>query len=261
MIGAPVSSVRTPPLLEAYLAERGVAASIEVRHVEPAELDGLLRDLVDKEPCDGLLVTMPHKAAVARRLAGVSAVARAAGSVNAVKRLGQRGAGEIRLVGAQFDGVALLRALEAKAVPLRSLRVLLLGVGGAGRPIAQSLAAHGCAELAVADRDPARLESLAGSLRQSAGCPLRVPAAPFQERYDLLINATPLGMAQDDPSPFPESLVSAARFVADIVAEPKQTRLWALAEQSGAGRVSGLDMVRGQITPIGDWLLSDSPEQ
>ena len=96
MIGAPVTSVRTPPLLEAFLAGESAPARVDVQHLEPGDLAVFMDSVRADRGIDGLMVTMPHKRAILDHLDGVSGVAAASGSVNAVKRA------EDGLLGAQF---------------------------------------------------------------------------------------------------------------------------------------------------------------
>lgn len=252
MIGAPVTSVRTPPLLAAFLAEHGVTATVEPRHVEPEALAAVMAAVHADPQIDGLMVTMPHKRAVCRHLDGLTESARAAGSVNAVKREGER------LVGAQFDGIGLLGALLAAGVEPRRARILLAGLGGAGLAIAQALLAHGCAALTVVETDAARLAAVGPSLAGPVA--LLAPGAALPAA-DVLINATPLGMKPGDASPFPADAMARARCVADIVAIPNETRLADLARRAGVALVTGHDMVTHQVAPIGRWLLApaDAP--
>ena len=253
MIGAPVTAARTPDLLARHFADLGIAVRIDVRHVDAVDLDGFIREARADAAVHGLLVTMPHKKTIIPHLQAVSAVAQRVASVNAAKRTKSGG-----FVGAQFDGAALVNALHAKHIPLARARVLLLGVGGAGLAIAQAIATHGCRHLTIADRDPrvvdAAMKILPGDVVGKA------PNAGHGS-YDLLINATPMGMAAGDPSPFDAGLVAGASSVADIVADPPRTRLQSLAQETGATFVSGRDMVKGQIALIGDWLLAPDIEQ
>lgn len=260
MIGAPVTAVRTPPLLEAFLAEQGAPARVETRHLDPADLAAFMAAAAADRSVDGLMVTMPHKRAVIPYLAAISRVAARAGSVNAVKRLP---GGE--LVGAQFDGVALVAALLEAGAPIASSRILLAGAGGAGLAIAQALAAHGCAGLAIAERDPNLLgqavaDLVGARLAGDARCPVSAFAGTGTG-FEVLVNATPLGMLEGDPSPFGAAMVGRASWIADIVADPPRTRLATLAREAGRPLVTGRDMVRGQIGPIGRWLLEDGAEQ
>ncbi len=247
MIGAPTHNVRSPKLLEVHFAARGIAAKVDTRQVEPGDLDGFMTEARADPGIDGLLVTMPHKKAVIAHLESLSPVSLLVGSVNTIKRLG---AGDF--VGTQFDGAALVNALGAAQVPLGRAQVLLLGVGGAGLAITQAIAAHGCRRLAIADHDASLVEA---ALR-IVDSPLVGRAGRGDDAYDLLINATPLGMKEGDASPFDSRQVARASAVADIVADPARTRLEAEAKAAGKIFVSGRDMVKGQIALMGDWLLS-----
>jgi shikimate dehydrogenase len=251
MIGAPVTTVRTPALLTEYLRGIGVAAEIETRHVDPGDLDAFMSAANADSSIDGLLVTMPHKRTIIPYLENISAVARRAGSVNAAKR-GPGG----RLVGAQYDGIALVNALLVRDVPVATSNILLAGIGGAGLPIAQAILAHGCKRLAISDASAAAVAKAVESLRELG------PVAAYDGGdHDILVNATPLGMRDGDMSPFDEAQIAKAVCVADIVADPPKTRLAAMARAANVPVVTGRDMVGSQVKPIGDWLLASGLEQ
>lgn len=251
MIGAPITSVRSPPILKNVLATLGVDAEVTALHVDPQDLAQFMADFAADPSIAGLMVTMPHKRAIVSHMDALSEEAEATHTVNAVKRVGGR------LVGAQFDGVGLRVALEDAGVDLATARIHLAGVGGAGFAIARALAAAGCLQLVLSDVDPARAAHVANAVGPAATA--ADPAA--QVRADVLVNATPLGMSRGDPSPFDASAIAAAQVVADIVAVPNETRLAAMTLDAGVRLVTGLDMVRAQVPPIGRWLLSDSPSQ
>lgn len=257
MIGAPLTSVRTPRMLEERMAAAGMRARVELHHVEPDGLAVFMRRIIGESTVDGLMVTMPHKRSMLPYLADVSSTAALIGSVNAVKRLNDGG-----LAGAQFDGVALVRALETAGQDVRDARVLLAGLGGAGTAIARALLARGCRSLAVHDEamDGTLIKTVLGHL--SAGLP-DVPATAWDggDGFDILVNATPLGMTDHDPSPFTAGQVAAARCIADIVADPPATRLAALAEEADVPLVTGRAMVAAQIEPIFNWLRTPDVEQ
>ena len=247
MIGAPVTSVRTPRMLEERFAAAGLSARVEAVHLEPHELAGFMASVRDDLSVDGLMVTMPHKRAIIAYLSDISSTAALIGSINAAKRLAGNG-----LAGAQFDGVALLRALEVAGHDPREKKVLQFGFGGAGKAIAHALLARGCNRLAVHDAAMDGKE-ITAELERLAGRRVFATALPDSEA-DILINATPLGMNEDDPSPFRESQVASAECIADIVAAPPETRLAELAREKGVMLVTGRDLVAAQIDPIFDWL-------
>ncbi len=253
MIGAPVTSVRTPPLLTAELARLGVEAEIETRHVDPDDLDAFMDGFRADRSIDGLVVTMPHKRAIVAHLDVLTDDAVQTASVNTVKR---HAAG--RLAGAQFDGDGLVNALTDRDVPLTTSSILLAGLGGAGFAIARAIAAHGCRHLAIVDHDRGLTDRVLDHLAGFAQGPVSI-ARTHDSGFDILINATPLGMGAADASPFSEDLVARASHVADIVADPPETRLAAIATRLGIPLISGRDMVIGQIAPIAAWLLHPEP--
>ncbi|WP_306119788.1 MULTISPECIES: shikimate dehydrogenase [unclassified Roseitalea] len=247
MIGAPVTSVRTPPLLEAFLAGRGIDARVETRHVEPAALTAFVADVRADPSIGGLCVTMPHKNAIALLLDGLEGAARTTRSVNAVRRTADG-----QLIGGQFDGIALVGAVKAAGLQVTGRTVHLAGLGGAGLAIAEALLAQSPSSLVITEPDADRRAAAPLSERVSV-----MPPGTDPGRADILVNATPLGMAADDPSPFSASQVARAMLVADIVADPPATALAALAAEAGTPLVTGRDMVKAQIAPIGNWLLGE----
>ncbi len=252
MIGSPVGGVRTPPLLQDFLAGQGSAEAVTAVDVMPDALAAFMARARADVSVAGLLVTMPHKKTIIPLLDGLSATATAAASVNAVKRVPSGG-----LVGAQFDGVALVKALTTRGAPVADSRVLLAGLGGAGTAIAHALVAHGCRRLEVHDLDAARVRAALAGLNAD----VLAVTEPGRDGYEILINATPLGMASTDPSPFSAALVENAGWVADIVADPAPTRLAELTRGAGTRLITGRQMVEQQIELIGRWLLSPDVEQ
>ena len=257
MIGAPVTSVRTPPLLEAFLREQGYDARVETLRLEPADLASFMAEMRADPGIDGLMVTMPHKRALAPLLDGVSTVACRSGGVNAreaadIGRAGRRTVRRHRAgPGAAYEGRAA-------------------GRGGRAADRRRRRRSRHCASprrpwLPAARRRRNRLRS--GAMRHSPICAtmdfsMRRPLAmPPRTVFEILVNATPLGMRPDDPSPFDDALVARSDWIADIVADPPRTRLADLAKRHRRKLVTGREMVESQVAPIGLWLLDGETEQ
>ncbi|MEM1048561.1 MAG: hypothetical protein AAGL24_20580 [Pseudomonadota bacterium] len=254
MIGAPVTAVRTPPLLSEWFADQGIEARIDTRHVAAEDLASFMETVRVDPGIDGLLVTMPHKRAILSYLDRLSGAAERTGSVNAVKR-----ADGNTLIGAQFDGLALVAAVESGNLIIDDARIVLAGLGGAGLAIAEALVERGCRLLQVCDADPDREATVLGNL-QARGAAIEAVRVGEAGPVDLLINATPLGMVPDDANPFPVTLVQKAACVADIVADPPETKLAALAKRRGIPLVTGRAMVAAQVPLIGSWLNASESE-
>jgi len=183
----------------------------------------------------GISVTLPHKQSIMRYLAACEPMAERIGAVNTVV-VGRNG--ELR--GSNTDGIGVLRALEGKLDPAGS-RVLVFGAGGAARAAAFALAAAG-AEVLIC----ARRESAARELARACAAQVIARRHLQTARFELLVNATPVGMhPHAGLSPLlPKELN--ARWVMDLIYRPMRTELLRIAARKGIGVISGVEMFLAQ---------------
>jgi shikimate dehydrogenase len=184
----------------------------------------------------GLGVSMPYKQAVMGLLDALDPLAARIGAVNTVVNDGGR------LTGYNTDAIGAVRALE-EVRALREARVLLLGAGGAARAIAHAVQGRGAA-LTIANRSPERARALAADVGAAAAGLDEVQRALD---YDVVVNATSVGMREVDPaSPVPERALRAGQVVMDIVYKPIETALAEAARRRGAVLVHGGRMLLHQ---------------
>jgi shikimate dehydrogenase len=190
---------------------------------------------------DGLSVTYPHKLEVAKAVDRLSGTAEALGAVNTVGR-DRRGG----LFGENTDGEGFLRSLADAGFDPAGRRCLVVGAGGAARAVARALAGAGAVEVVVVNRTPER----AGTAVALAGPVGRVGVADEAGEADLVVNATPLGMARrfdgaggEDPLPVDPADLGAGQVVVDLVYDPPVTPLLDAAAAGGALAVNGLGML------------------
>jgi shikimate dehydrogenase len=194
---------------------------------------------------DGLSVTMPHKGAVVAHVDLLSPTAASLGAVNTVVRRGGRLAGE------STDGDGFLAALRLdEGWEPAGRRCLLLGTGGAARAVALALGQAGAAQVAVVGRRLEMAEVTAG-LAGPAGCAAGPEAA---DGADLIVNATPVGMAgvvgldgagmaARIPFDLELSRLGRGQLVVDLVYSPAATPLLDGARRRGATTANGLGML------------------
>jgi shikimate dehydrogenase len=182
----------------------------------------------------GLSVTIPHKAAALAAVDELSDTARAIGAVNTVVPLGDG-----RLRGENTDGAGFLASLADEGFDPAGRPCAVVGAGGAARAVVHALAGAGAAEVVVVNRTPARAEEVAGV----AGGAGRVGTAAHLARMDLVVNATPLGLAGSDALPFDGRLVGDGQLVVDLVPNPAVTPLMRAARQHGARVAGGVGML------------------
>ena len=185
----------------------------------------------------GYAVTMPLKTAIATLCDELSPDAAALQSVNTVTVLPDG-----RVAGDSTDGAGFLRSLAEAGVEPRGRSVLVLGAGGAARAVVRSLGVAG-AHVVVAARNQgaaSQAAALAGGAAISWGDRAASAAAS-----DIVVNATPLGMAglPADPGVLGAEVLSPSHAVVDLVYHPVDTVLLRTAREQGARAVSGLGML------------------
>lgn len=187
---------------------------------------------------EGLNVTMPLKAEVADAVDRLAPSATALRSVNTVVWVGTE------LVGESTDGAGLLTALQAdEGFDPAGRRCLVLGSGGAARAVVHALAGAGASSVVVAARRPAAGEAVA-SLAGAVGAAGTTEAAADA---DLVVDATPVGMAGHEPGPpVDPSRLGPGQLVVDLVYDPPWTPLLEAARGAGAATANGLGMLLHQ---------------
>jgi shikimate dehydrogenase len=180
----------------------------------------------------GLNVTMPHKADAATACDDLTPAAAALGVVNTVI-VDEDGA----LIGHSTDGAGFLRALGDEGVDASGRVCLVVGAGGAARAIAQALGDAG-ADVTVAARRRDQARRAAALAPGGTAIPVDEVSV---EAFDVVVNATPLGMHGEAP-PFDPARLRASQFVYDTV-YPAETPLLAEARARGARVAGGLGML------------------
>ena len=235
VIGYPVRHSLSPAICQAAFDELGLDWIYAAFEVLPGKAAKALHQMRDRGMV-GLSVTMPHKADVASAVDELSPAAAALGVVNCVGRDGDR------LIGHNTDGAGFCDALLADGVELAGIGCAVLGAGGAARAVVAELARRGVSEVAVVARRPERAESaaaLAGSVGTTAG-PTEVG------RYQLVVNATPVGMAETEGAgqlPVDPDLLHPQQHVAELIYNPLHTPLLGECQRRGVPASNGIGML------------------
>ncbi len=241
-IGWPTYSFKAPLIYNPYFEKAGINALVMPMGCKPEHFPEFLRSVFKLENVRGALITMPHKVSVVSLLDVVSPAVRVAGACNAVKR-GSNG----KLYGDMFDGEGFVRGIQRKGLSLAGKRALVVGAGGVGSAIAASLAGAGVDTVALYDVDAGSSEALAGRIRENfpkvkVGTGSNDPAG-----FDLVVNATPLGMKEGDPLPLDVSGLDSHTFVGEVVMASEITAFLAAARARGCRTQVGADMLYEQI--------------
>lgn len=237
-IGYPTESFKAPLIYNPWFESRGIDAVVVPCGVKGEDYEAALASIRRFTNFHGALITMPHKVTTVALLDEASTAVRIAGSCNAILK---RPDGS--LAGDMFDGAGFTRGLKRKGLKLPGARCLVVGAGGVGSAIVASLAAEGVASITLHDALPEAAEALAGRVRQHYPAVTIGPGASDPAGYELVVNATPLGMKRGDPLPFDVARLERTTFVGEVVMKQEITPLLQAARERGCAFQVGTDML------------------
>ena len=244
--GDPVTNVRLPRMFNRVFAEHGVAARMLPVRVRARDFAVWMKASFLADNVKGMVIAPPHKPLAVPLLDGAGLYARVAGSVNVIRRAGQR-----ELEGDLFDGEGIVAALDYYGMPFRGRRVLILGAGVSGAAIGVSLTqgggGNGAAELAFYDPAPGKSAGLAARIDAAFDATVRAAPSADPAGYDLVVNATPLGLEPGDAQPCDVARLEPHAAVFDILLRGQPTPLVRAARARGLTAQGGFEMLVQQI--------------
>ena len=248
--GDPIEHSLSPVIMNTALRRENVNGVYVPLHAKT------LKDLIHcvrEIPLHGLSVTMPYKQTILEYLDNTDPHTAKIGACNTVVR-GQEG----KLYGFNTDIAGVVRPLEQR-ITIEKAKVLVLGAGGAARAAVYGLKERG-AEVWILNRTAAKAQKLA---RQAKAHTIK-RADLRKTAFDVIVNATPVGMGNTRDCPLREDEIQ-AKVVFDMVYDPVETRLLNIARSKGIAVIPGVEMFvhqaarqfeiwTGKPAPAGDML-------
>jgi 3-dehydroquinate dehydratase/shikimate dehydrogenase len=225
--GNPIRSSLSPIMMNTAFRRETVNAVYLA--LQTTKLSDLLK-LIHEIPIQGVSITMPLKQEILPHLEQTDPLSAKIGAVNTIRLL------DGKLYGFNTDVAGIVTPLE-KRLSLRGAKVLVVGAGGAARAAVFGLRDKG-AEVFIFNRTPETAQKLA---RQSGSKTIRKEALA-KASFDVIINATPVGMAGNKSAPLLEAKDLNARIVFDLVYNPLETPLIRMARQAGINIITGVEM-------------------
>ncbi len=241
-IGFPTHAFKAPMIYNPYFEQHSINALVVPMGCKPEDYPTFLRSVFKLSNIRGALITMPHKVSTVGLVDELMPAAAIAGACNAV-RVGPQG----QLQGDMFDGEGFVRGVLRKGFALKGRQALVVGCGGVGSAIAASLAAAGVAAIGLFDVNATSAKALGVRLRA------HYPALDVRlgskdpAGFDLVVNATPMGMNEGDELPMDVSRIAPSTFVGEVVMRTEMTAFLAAAQARGCPVQIGSDMLFEQI--------------
>ena len=253
LLGDPVAHSVSPAIHEAAFRVMGVDATYVALRVAAGDVEAVVQRFA---VCGGGNITLPHKRRVAALLERRTEDVTETGACNCFWS-DSRG----RLYGDNTDVGGFLATLEHLfSLDLGGARVLLLGAGGAGRAVFAACQQRGALLVDILNRTVARAEELSAEVREN-GPAVRALAheSDLRPGYDLIVNATRLGLSDSDPLPLDLAGFEACA-VLDLVYGLHGTRWTRHAAALGFPAADGLDMlVRQAALSLRRWFPDTEP--
>lgn len=240
VIGYPIGHTMSPFIHTELFKLRNFSGEYGKFQISPEELGNEFENTLKK--LDGFNVTIPHKVAIIKHLDRLDDSAAEYGAVNVVANIN----GEY--VGYNTDAYGFLAGLRINKIELKG-NVLVYGYGGAARTIIAEAFKAGCSvTIGTTEQFSEGAKPIADELGKKFGKEIKILTdEEIVNRYDLLVNATPLGMyPKVEAMPLSEDKLSLFDAVYDIVYNPEETKLLATCKKTGKKCGGGLSMLVAQ---------------
>lgn len=249
LLAHPSRHVRTPGVFNENCQSRNIDLVMIPLDVIPEELERTVEALRRVGNLAGFVVTIPHKAMIAKLCDRLIGAAQVLNVCNVVRR-----EPDGTLTGCMYDGEGFVQGLRNSGHDPRGRKALLIGAGGAASGIAHALVLHGVESLTITNRSPEKAEQLASLLRHHFPNAEIRSGSPDPAQADLVVNGTSLGMHPGDALPLDPERLRPGTIVAEVVMQPDVTHLLDVAEEKGCATHKGIHMVQQQVNLLVDYL-------
>jgi shikimate dehydrogenase len=243
LIGHPVKHSFSEVMHNAAFEYCGINARYQLFDVLPENLEKFFKNTVVEKNIRGFNITVPHKEKSISFLNGsISQSVRMNKAVNTVRR-----EKDGVLSGFNTDGPGFYHDIKEQGLDLADKAILLLGAGGGAKSVATSIAARNPKKIAIFDIDIAKVKALKSILFEFFPLlkvvDLRSLDALDIAEANILINATPVGLNENDPLLVKKEWLHKDLFVYDLIYNPAQTQLLKTASEAGCRTSNGLGML------------------
>ena len=241
VVGDPIRQVRSTELYNKMVSDKGLDVVFIPLHFSGDDFEAAIAGLRVFRNLDGIIPTIPHKTGFLKVVDELSDRARMVGAVNSI-RCEPDGVwrGDI------FDGVGYVNGLLANNHSPTGKSVLLIGAGGAGSSMAYALAGAGVSSLQIYDVISDKAESVAEGVVRNFPTVIASAGPPDPRGFDIVANATPVGMSEHDPYPLDPDLLETHQLVTEMIMKPRVTRFLQAAQQKGCDTQVGFEALKGQ---------------
>ena len=251
--GNPVNKSLSPIMMNtAFRRETVNAVYLALQTAKVGDLVALIEQI----PIQGVSITMPHKQDILAHLEHMDPLSKKIGAANTILRAPSEGGQPGKLYGFNTDVSGIIAPLE-KRMSLHGAKVLVLGAGGTGRAAVFGLRDKG-ADVFILNRTP---ETAAKLARQARAKSIKREAIA-KTTFDVIINATSIGMAGQKGAQILSPADLRTKIVFDLVYNPVDTPLIRAARAQNINVITGVEMfVQQGARQFEIWTGKPAPEE
>ena len=244
LLGNPLGHTVSPPMHNLAFERLAMDCCYFPVEVSSEDLGAVFKGL-SKMNVGGLNVTIPHKINIMEFLDELDPLAATIGAVNTIRITNGKSKGF------NTDGEGFIQSLEEESgTTVKGKRFFIIGCGGAARAISMTLAFRGAEKIYLCNRTAEKAERLVTEINQKIRpCAEvvindQIHQKTALDQCDVLVNSTSIGMHPNiDIMPIDETLLRKELIVADIVYNPRETKLLRIAKAKGCPIVPGIGML------------------
>jgi len=249
----PIDHVKAPTIFSSIFKEKNIDAVMIPIHVDKDNLENVITTLKTIKNFEGMTVTIPHKKSIAKLCDYLEQDAEFTQSVNWIKFDRDR-----KLIANNFDGQGFVNGFLGQNFSIENKKVCIFGAGGAAVSIACSLASQNIKSLKIINRNVDKANELMKKVKV-INKNLLVEVDQYKDNsqlynFNIIINATSLGLRKNDKLPFDVTKTSPEAVIADIIMQPLETDLLKKALDLGRSVHYGKYMIESQINLAGNFL-------
>jgi shikimate dehydrogenase len=256
LIGYPLGHSLSPQMHNASFKELELGFNYKAIEVKPEDLETTVERL-KQENFKGFNVTIPYKIDVMQYLDKITKDAELIGAVNTVVNE----AGE--LVGYNTDGAGFICSCKEQEIDFVNKKILVIGAGGASRAVTFSLAQEDIKELYIVDIEKHKADNLVSDISRKleVNNVYSIDLTEEQiEKADVIINATPIGMKQEQGSPVNIDWINDKHVCIDVIYNPLKTVFLDQSAKKGCKIINGIGMLVHQgALAFKLWTGKDAP--
>ena len=227
VIGSPIEHSLSPELHNYWIRNNNINAIYEKQKLNKDQLGQFISQVKDNK-INGINVTVPFKKTVIPYLDELSPDAQSTQSVNTIYKKNNK------VIGHNTDIFGFKASIEKAKYNLNNKEVLILGAGGVVPSIIFSLIKMKVSKITISNRTNEKAENLKKIYND-----LEIIKWGDISNFDMIINATSLGLKKEDNLNFDFSSISGNKFFYDVIYNPSETNFLKIGRELGNKTLNG----------------------